>query len=217
MREGCLLGPAARVHVKALLFEARAEQCRVTHCLVRQDGIGRRGHGHCGDAFLGRGALVQTQVHPAHSFVLPQEAHDPIRHGVYNCAGAQVSKTQSPHEPGPEPLIPNKVGYSTNAPLSSHTALIQAPGTFPSGPGSSSSFSTARRRPNSISSTLYTAVPACCISWIAASDSSYFLVILPVRNEKIRICRSGREKVTNDCESGDSVMQVGVDADWKVQ
>ena len=214
-----LLGLAAREHVEALFFEARAEQCRVTHCLVRQDGVGRRSHRHGRNALLGRGALVQTQVHPAHGFVLPQEAHDSIRHGVYNCARAKVSKNQASHtsQSGPEPLIPNKVGYSTKAPLSSHTALIQAPGTFPSGPGSSSSFSTARRRPNSMSSTLYTAVPACCISWIAASDSSYFLVILPVRNENIRICRSGREKVTNDNESGERVMQVGVDADWKAR
>jgi len=48
------------------------------------------------------------------------------------------------------PLIPNNVGYSTKAPLSSHTALIHAPGTFPSGPGSSSSSSTARRRPHHV-------------------------------------------------------------------
>jgi hypothetical protein len=85
-REGkrCLLGPAAREHIKTLSFEARAEQCRVTHCLVRQDGVGRCGHRHCGDALLGRGALVQTQVQPAHGLVLPQETHDPIRHSVYN-------------------------------------------------------------------------------------------------------------------------------------
>ena len=66
-----------------------------------------------------------------------------------------------------------------------------------------------------MSSTLYTAVPACCISWVAASDSSYFLVIFPVKNEKMRTCRSGRENVTNDDESGESVIHVGVDFDWK--
>ncbi len=100
-----------------------------------------------------------------------------------------------------------------NAPLSSQIALLHRPGTRPSGPGSSNSFSTANRRPNSMSSTLYTAVPACCISWIAARDSSYFRVNFPVRNEKIRICRSGKEKVTKEDESGDNVMQVGVDFD----
>ena len=72
MLEGCLLGLAAREHVKALSFEACAEQCRVTHCLVRQNGVGRRGHRHGGEALLGRGALVQTQVYPAHGLVLPQ-------------------------------------------------------------------------------------------------------------------------------------------------
>ena len=32
--------------------------------------------------------------------------------------------------------------------------------------------------------------------------------------EKIRICRSGSEKVTNDDESGESVLHVGVDLDY---
>ena len=89
-----LLGLAAREQVEALFFEARAEQCRVTHCLVSQDGVGRRGHRHGRDALLRRGALVQTQIHPAHGLVLPQEAHDPIRHGIYNWARAKVSKNQ---------------------------------------------------------------------------------------------------------------------------
>jgi hypothetical protein len=48
---------------------------------------------------------------------------------------------------------------------------------------------------------------------MAASDSSYFLVIFPVSNEKMRICRSGRENVTKDDESGESVIHVGVDFD----
>jgi hypothetical protein len=59
-------------------------------------------------------------------------------------------------------------------------------------------------------------VLACCISWIAASDSLYFLVIFPVKNEEIRICRSGRENVTKDNESGESVIHVGVDFDCHV-
>jgi hypothetical protein len=59
MREGCLLGPAAREHVEALSFEARAEQCLVTYCLVRQDGVGRYGHRHGSDTILGWGTLVQ--------------------------------------------------------------------------------------------------------------------------------------------------------------
>ena len=189
------------------------------HCLVGQDGVRRGGHRHRGDALLGGSPLVQAQVHPTHGLVLTQEAHDAIRDRVYNCGrelnSANLALTckhrkQSTHCP---PLIPNNVGYSTKAPVSSHTALIHAPGTFPSGPGSSISFSTARRRPNSMSSTLYTAVPACCISCIAASDSSYFRVIFPVKNEKIRICRSGRENVINDDESGESVIHVGVDFD----
>jgi len=211
-----VLGLAAREHVKPLSFEGGAEQCRVTHCLVRQYGVGRCGHRHGGDAPLGGGALVQTEVHPAHGLVLSQQAHDAVRHRVHDCVVARIQKTTKGIAAARcLLLIPNNVGYSTKAPLSSHTALIHAPGTFPSGPGSSSSFSTARRRPNSMSSTLYTAVPACCISWIAASDSSYFLVIFPVKNEKVRICRSGRENVTNDDESGESVIHVGVDFDWK--
>jgi hypothetical protein len=46
---------------------------------------------------------------------------------------------------------------------------------------------------------------------MASSDSSYFLVNLPSRKEKMRICLSGKENVTNDEESGDNVMHVGVD------
>jgi len=56
-------------------------------------------------------------------------------------------------------------------------------------------------------------VPACCISCIVVRDSSYFLEIFPVRKLKIRICRSGREKVTKEDESGERVMQVGTDFD----
>jgi hypothetical protein len=112
------------------------------------------------------------------------------------------------------PLMPNNVGYNIKAPLSSHKALFQRPGIFPSGPGSSNSLSTANRRPNSMSSTLYTAVPACCISWIAERDSSYLRVSLPDNMEKTRICRSGRENVTKDDESGDSTRHVGVDFDY---
>jgi hypothetical protein len=48
---------------------------------------------------------------------------------------------------------------------------------------------------------------------MAGSDSSYFLVIFPDKNEKMRICRSGKENVTNDDESGESVIHVGVDFD----
>jgi hypothetical protein len=50
---------------------------------------------------------------------------------------------------------------------------------------------------------------------MAGSDSSYFLVIFPVKNEKMRICRSGKENVINDAESGERVIHVGVDFDWK--
>ena len=107
--------------------------------------------------------------------------------------------------------MPNNEGYSTNAPLSSQTALLQRPGICPSGPGSSNSLSTANRLPNSMSSTRCTAVPACCISWIASRDSSYFRESFPLRNENTRICRSGKEKVTKEEESGESVIHVGVD------
>ena len=44
-------------------------------------------------------------------------------------------------------------------------------------------------------------------------DSSYFLEIFPVRKLKMRICRSGREKVTKEDESGERVIQVGTDFD----
>ena len=50
---------------------------------------------------------------------------------------------------------------------------------------------------------------------MAPSDSSYFFVIFPVKNEKMRICRSGRENVMKDDESGESEIHVGVDFDWK--
>ena len=49
---------------------------------------------------------------------------------------------------------------------------------------------------------------------MAASDS-YFLVSFPIKNEEMRICRLGRENVMNDDESGESVIHVGVDFDWK--
>jgi hypothetical protein len=80
-----VLGLAACEHVKALSFEARAEQCRVTHSLVRENGVGRGSHRYGGDALFGRRALVQTQVHPAHSFVLAQEARNTIRDHVHHC------------------------------------------------------------------------------------------------------------------------------------
>lgn len=113
------------------------------------------------------------------------------------------------------PLIPSNVGYKTNVPLSSHTALVHIAGMRPSGPGISSSLSTASRLPNSMSSTRWTDVLACCISWIAFNDSSYFRVSLPVRKENMRIWRSGRENVTNEDESGERVMQAGFDLAWK--
>ena len=59
-------------------------------------------------------------------------------------------------------------------------------------------------------------VPACCISWIAVSDSLYFLVIFPVKNEEIRICWSGRENVTKDNESRESVIHVSINFDCHV-
>ncbi len=52
-------------------------------------------------------------------------------------------------------------------------------------------------------------MPACCISWIAASDSSYCRVFFPVRKEKMRTCRSGRERVTKWDEVGERVMALG--------
>ena len=85
VRDGNVLGLATREHVKPLSFEAGAEQCRVTHCLVRQNGVGRCGHRHRGDALLGGRALIQIQIHPAHGLVFAQEAHDAIRHRVNDC------------------------------------------------------------------------------------------------------------------------------------
>lgn len=94
-------------------------------------------------------------------------------------------------------------------------ALLHIPGIRPSGPSSSNSLSTANLLPNSMSSTLYTAVPACCISWIADNDSSYLRVIFPERTENMRICLSGSEKVTKELLSGDKVMHVGIDFDFE--
>src|SRR6266851_6457703 len=68
---------------------------------------------------------------------------------------------------------------------------------------------------NSISLTLYMAVLACCIFWMALSNSSYFFAIFPVKNEKMWICQSGRENVIKDDKSGESMIHVGIDFDWK--
>jgi hypothetical protein len=101
--------------------------------------------------------------------------------------------------------MPNIVGYSKNPPVSSHAVVPIPCPTF------SSSLSTAKRLPNSMSSILNTAVPACCISWIAWRDSSYCRVFLPVRKEKMRIWRSGRERVEKWVPEGEKVREVGMD------
>ena len=67
----------------------------------------------------------------------------------------------------------------------------------------------AKRRPNSTSSSLWRAVPACCISVIVAIDSSYALCSLPVANSKTRTLRSGNEKDANWAPDGDTVIEVG--------
>ena len=95
-------------------------------------------------------------------------------------------------------------------PLSSHTAFIVARACS----SASISFSMASRRPNSISSTRYTAVPACCISWIAWRLSSYLRVIFPPRKLNTRICRSIALSTTNCVWSGERVMLVGVVRDF---
>lgn len=115
------------------------------------------------------------------------------------------------------PLIPSSVGYSTNLPPSSHTgcptvAVLPA---LPSSTASSASFSnsrsTARRRPNSIESSATPAVPACCISWIAVSDSSYARWSLPVRKVKVVRRRSGSDRTANESCVGERVSATGVD------
>jgi len=62
-----------------------------------------------------------------------------------------------------------------------------------------------------MSSILNTAVPACCISWIAWRDSSYWRVFFPERKEKIRTWRSGRERVAKWEESGEKERVVRMD------
>lgn len=71
------------------------------------------------------------------------------------------------------------------------------------------SFSVASRLPNSISSSVNTAVPACCISVIVVMDSSYFRRSLPDLNEKMRICRSPNPKVANLSYCGENWSVVG--------
>jgi hypothetical protein len=89
-------------------------------------------------------------------------------------------------------FMPSIVGYTRKFPLSSQRAFIVAPlQSF------SNSRSTASRRPNSISSTLYVAVSACCISCTAVMDSSYFRVIFPVRGLNIRIWKEGCDTSQN--------------------
>jgi len=100
--------------------------------------------------------------------------------------------------------MPSMVGYRTNLPPSSHTGcptLAVAPAlpslTLSSAPFSNSR-STASRRPNSIESSATPAVPACCISCTAWSDSSYARCSLAVRNEKVVRRRSGSERMANE-------------------
>lgn len=77
--------------------------------------------------------------------------------------------------------------------------------------GFSSSLSIASLRPNSTSSNLYWAVPACCMSVTVESDSSYVLYNLAVAKSNIRTLRSGNEKVANCEPEGEIVIQVGRD------
>lgn len=55
------------------------------------------------------------------------------------------------------------------------------------------------------------AVPACCISWIAWSDSSYCRVFLPERKEKTRTWRSGSESVEKWVDCGEKLRETGTD------
>lgn len=55
-------------------------------------------------------------------------------------------------------------------------------------------------------------VPACCSSWIADNVSSYLRWSLPLKKEKIRICRSVRIEVVMKCEPvGEKVSEFGND------
>lgn len=95
-------------------------------------------------------------------------------------------------------------------PLSSHTAF--AVRSAPPGPewSRSSSRSIASRRPKSMSSSLNTAVPACCISLAASRLSSYVRVNLPVSVLKMCTLRSGRAMALKCRWSGDSVMDAAI-------
>ena len=63
--------------------------------------------------------------------------------------------------------------------------------------GFSSSRSIANLLPNSTSSNLYKAVPACCMSEIVNNDSSYVLCSLPLAKSKTLTLRSGNENTAN--------------------
>lgn len=111
-------------------------------------------------------------------------------------------------------------------PVSSHTAFSLLADSIDL---SVISLSTAKRLPNSISSSFIEipagpdseedctcTVPACCSSWIAASVSSYFRNSLPVLKEKIRMCRSVRsEVVVKYRPSGEKVSELGRDFVWR--
>ena len=99
----------------------------------------------------------------------------------------------------------------TKFPLSSQTAFAVL--NAPPGPLSAASkaLSVARRLPKSISSSVKTAVPACCISAAAVNDSSYVLVNLPVRKLKTCTAREGNDMVTKCEEFGENVMDEAID------
>lgn len=67
----------------------------------------------------------------------------------------------------------------------------------------------ASRRPKSMSSSLNTAVPACCISLVADKLSSYVRLNLPVRVLKMCTSRLGRARAAKLFWSGAKVMDVG--------
>ncbi len=111
-------------------------------------------------------------------------------------------------------LIPSKVGYSTILPLSSHAGVPIPtvpilPSLTPSNACLSNSLSTASLRPNSIESSLASPAAACCISEMAATDSSYCRCRFPLEKLNVVRARPGTERTAKASPWGLSVRAMG--------
>src|SRR5271155_2441586 len=103
-------------------------------------------------------------------------------------------------------LMPSRDPYKMKLPDSSKMMFTLRWVDWPS-----TSRSVAILRPNSVSSSFASAVPACCMAVIVSRDSSYDRYILPVLKSNTRILRSGNEYVANCCPEGDMVIHDGAD------